>query len=251
MYGSVLAEMYDKWNDMLDYGAWAEFVFRLFDKHSQIPVKNVLEIACGTGSMTAELVRKGYDVIASDISSEMLSGAEKKLREAGLKAFFVEADMRCFTLAKKVDACVCTLDSINYLTKPCDFVSCLESAKNALNDGGLFLFDTNSKYKFENVYADNAYSYEEDGIFCTWQNFYDPEKRLCDICITLFKETPEGLYERSDEEHRERMYTVRSVKRMLERAGLEFCGVYGDYNFREADEESDERLYWVARKPKK
>jgi len=111
---------------------------------------------------------------------------------------------------------------------------------------GLFIFDVNGKYKVEEIYADNSYVIEEDGSFCVWQNYYNEKSKVCDFLITLFKEKEDGSYERYEEAQRERMYTVRTVKRMLQECSLEFVGAYSDFDFNEGTD-NDERIYFVAR----
>ena len=248
IYGNTMASVYDAINDGIDVKAWADFICVCFERFSGIKVSKICEIACGTGSMAIEMSKRGYGVTASDLSLEMLTEAEFKARSENAGIRFVSADMRSFSLYSKADAVLCLLDSMNYLLKPSDFSETLGSVYRNLSDGGLFIFDINSKYKFENTYGDNAYVIESDGVLCAWQNFYNPKTRICDFYLSIFTEDEDGRYERTDEHQRERMYTLRSVKKMLSEAGFELCGVFAGYDFSEADEEKDERLYIAAKK---
>ncbi len=248
IYGNTMASVYDALNDGIDTSAWADFIIAAISRHSDIEVKRVCELACGTGSMATELAKRGYDVTASDLSLEMLTEAEHKTREAGARVRYVSADMRSFSLYSPTDLCLCLLDSMNYLTKPSDFVETLSSVRRNLSDGGLFIFDINSKKKFEEVYGDNAYVIENEGVLCAWQNFYNPKTKICDFYLSIFTENADGSYERTDEHQRERLYTVRSVRKMLSSCGFEVCGIYADYDFTNGIEEIDDRLYVVAKK---
>lgn len=250
IYGNTLASVYDALNDGTDVAAWADFICEIAKRYSDIPIKKICELACGTGTMATELALRGFEVTASDISNEMLTEAEFKSRQAGANVRFFLADMRNFSLYSKADAMICLLDSMNYLAKPADFSDTLESVYDNLESGGIFIFDINSKYKFENIYADNAYVLENDGVLCAWQNFYNSKTKICDFYLSVFTECADGRYERTDEHQRERMYTLRSVKKMILNSGFELCGVFSDYNFSQADENVDERLHIVLKKNK-
>lgn len=251
IYGKTLASVYDSLNDGIDTNAWADFICKCFEKFFDGEVKRICEIACGTGTMATELAKRGFDVTASDISPEMLTEAEYKSRNSGVSVRYVSSDMRSFSLYTKADAVLCLLDSMNYLLKPSDFVSTLESVYRNLSEGGLFIFDINSKRKFLEVYSDNAYVIESEGVLCAWQNFYNPKSKICDFYLSVFTESRDGSYERCDEHQRERMYSVRSVKKMLSDCGFTLCGIFGGFGFENASEDIDDRLYIVAKKAEK
>ncbi len=246
-YGRCLSETYDKLNADVDAGLWAQFCENCFEKFAQTQVKHICEIACGTGSVSIVLEKKGYKMTSSDLSESMLSIADNKAFEAGCKNIvFAKQDMCSFTASNKAGAVICLLDSINCLMTPKDVKSCFESAYDILVDGGVFVFDVNSKYKFENIYADNAYVLEDEGVLCAWQNFYDADKKICDFYLSFFLENEEGLYERHDEHNRERMYTVKNILSYLESQGFSKTYAFGGMDFSEADENKDERLFFVA-----
>lgn len=247
-YGAALAACYDRFNDGVDYGELCAFVKKLFSEHCEKEPKNVCEIACGTGSLSIELAKSGYKVTASDISEEMLTVADKKARDGGADVRFVRADMRSFLLYTKADAVVCFFDSINYLTKPDDVKECFASTYNALADEGLFVFDINSKHKFENVYGDNAYVIESGDDLLAWQNYYNEKSRMCDFYLSMFFPCEDGRYERCDEYQREKMYTRRQIEKYASESGFEILGVYSDFDMSEADENSCERIYFVCKK---
>ena len=247
IYG-LLAPIYDKLNADIDYEAWGDFIEGIFHEHSAARPELVLDLGCGTGSMTLELAKRGYDMTGVDISAEMLDVARERAEKSGFgdKILWLLQDMREFELYGTVDAAVCCLDSLNHLTEPKDLTACLKLVRNYLIPDGLFIFDVNGKYKFENVYGSSSYVYEQEGSFCVWQNYYNPKTKLSDFYITLFSENKDGSYSRYDEEQRERMYTLRSLKSALLRVGFEFIGAYSDFDFSEGGDES-ERIYIVAR----
>lgn len=250
---TAIARVYDRLNKELDYAAWADFFDACFDRFLPKRPTLLLDLACGTGSMTVELARRGYDMIGVDGSCDMLSEAFG--RAAGLPVLWLEQDMRSFELYGTVGAVSCCLDSLNYLPSLADLKQCFACVHNYLDPDGLFLFDMNTPYKFEQIYASNAYVLEEeidygDGesglVYCGWQNFYDPETRTCEFELSLFEEMPDGSYRRSDEQQREFCYTLEEIRQALTDTGFEFLGVWSDYQFSPIEKDTP-RWYFAAR----
>lgn len=246
MIYDLLSRVYDSINSDIDYKAWADFFEKILDREAKARPELVLDLGCGTGKMTLELSSRGYDMTGIDYSPDMLDVARDAAEEQGADVLWLCQDMREFELYGTVDLTVSCLDCINHLTRPSDVEKTFKLVHNYLIPDGLFIFDINGKYKFENIYADRSYVMEEDGGVCIWQNNYDEKKKICDFYITLFEECEDGRYERYDEEQRERMYTLAEMKRMLEKSNLEFIGAYSDFEFTEATD-MDERIYIVAR----
>lgn len=246
MIYDLLAPFYDAINAEIDYQSWADFIEKIFQKEMPKRPELVLDLACGTGKMTLELARRGYDMTGIDLSPEMLDEARALAENAGHDVLWLCQDMREFELYGTVDAAVCCLDSINHLTDDGDLDRCLSLMHNYLIPDGIFIFDINGKFKFENIYADNTYTMEEGGAVCIWENAYDPDTRLCDFYITLFEEDKNGKYDRYDDVQTERMYEISEIKAALARAEMEFIGAYSDFDFTPADDES-ERIYIVAK----
>ena len=245
----LIAPIYDKINGELDYDAWADFIEENIRRYNpDMKTELVLDLGCGTGRMTLELGRRGYDMTGVDLSPEMLDLAREAAEEAGLsdKMLWLLQDITDFELYGTVELAVSCLDTLNHLTDAADLRRCLSLVHNYLVPDGLFVFDINGKGKFENIYADNSYVMEEDGSVCVWQNSYNPKTRLCDFFITLFEEDEDGRYNRYDELQTERMYTIRTMKKMLTECGFEFIGAYSDFDFGEATDAS-ERIYITAR----
>ena len=253
MMYDLIAPIYDKINGELDYVAWADFIEENIRRYNpDMKTELVLDLGCGTGRMTLELGRRGYDMTGVDLSPEMLDLARDAAEEAGLsdKMLWLLQDITDFELYGTVELAVSCLDTLNHLTDAADLRRCLSLVHNYLVPDGLFVFDINGKGKFENIYADNSYVMEEDGSVCVWQNSYNPKTRLCDFFITLFEEDEDGRYSRYDELQTERMYTIRTMKKMLTECGFEFIGAYSDFDFGEATDAS-ERIYITARCKKK
>ena len=247
MIYDLLAPFYDRINSDIDYTAWADFIEKVVEKHGEIAPELWLDLGCGTGRMTLELAKRGRDMTGVDYSPEMLDIAREEAERRGIDSvLWLCQDMRAFELYGTVDVAISCLDSINHLSTAKDLDKCLDLVHNYLAPNGLFIFDINGKYKFENIYSDNSYVMEEDGAVCIWQNYYNKKNQTCDFYITLFEEQDDGRYERYDETQRERMYTLKSIKSHLAKNGLEFIGAYKDFEFTSASDDS-ERIYIVAK----
>lgn len=241
-----LAASYDELTEDVDYQRRADFLERLFQR-ARLPVHTVLDLACGTGTMTWLLTARGYELIAVDGSEDMLAAAAAKTGP-GIPPVFLHQSMPQLDLYGTVDAAICCLDSFNYLTDTKDFARTLAHLHNYIEPGGLLIFDMNAPAKFERVYGENAYVLEEDGILCAWQNFYNEKSKLCDFCLSIFRECHDGRWERLDEAQRERCYSLRTVKKLLVEGGFELCELVGGYGGEKVDKDTERWYFTVRRK---
>lgn len=239
---SAIADFYDTVNGGA-YLPYADFLERAF-KQADIKVNEVLDLGCGTGGICAELANRGFDMVALDISPEMLNVAREK--NFGKNTLLLCQDMREFELYGTVDACVCCLDSINYLTKLSDVKKCFSLVHNYLIPDGVFIFDVNTPYRFENVYSNNDYILENDGSLLAWHNEYNKKSKICKFYLSIFDENEDGLYERSDEIQKEKCYSLKQIKAALSECGFEILRVYGDLDKNDAAD-TNEKWYFVAR----
>lgn len=248
-YGRYLSQTYDLLNSEIDYREWADFYEMCFEKYAKTKVKNVCEMACGSGNMALELKKRGYSVTAFDLSDDMLTYADKKAQDNGVTDIrFTKQDMRSFKVYTRAQGIICMLDSINCLSDSAAVRDAFESANEALDDGGVFVFDVNSKHKFENVYSDNAYILEDEGVLLAWQNFYNAKSKKCDLYLTFFLEDEDGRYTRVDEHIKQKMHTVRTLDKLLAQAGFTVEARVNGFDFGAADENTDDRIYYICTK---
>lgn len=246
----ALSRVYDRLNADVDYEAFANFYEAVFRREGIAP-QLVLDLGCGTGTLTLLLARRGYDMIGVDGSAEMLSRAyQRKYEEGAAGVLFLQQDMRNFELYGTVGAVVSSLDCINYLTEEGDLARCLSLVHNYLDPDGVFIFDVNTPYKFRHVFGDQAYILEdedEDGAcFCGWQNEYDEESGLCRFYLSVFAEDGDGRYRRFDEEQTERCYTAEELTAALSAAGFGDIRFYGSTAM-DLPDETTERWFITAR----
>ena len=181
IYG-ILSPFYDAVNGDISYSDWADFIERIAERECKERPELVLDLGCGTGSMTIELARRGYDMTGVDLSEEMLGVALEDAQKEGLDILFLCQDMREFELYGTVGAVFCCFDSLNYITSPSGLKKVFSLVHNYLDPDGIFIFDMNTEYKFENVYSDNCFVLEEDGVVCVWQNCYNNKEDSTDKC---------------------------------------------------------------------
>ncbi len=241
---SVLAEYYDILNSHIDYSLWASFLSSEIRAGGISDGSLVLDLACGTGNITLPLYGLGYDMIGVDLSYGMLNVAREK--KNGDKVLWLNQDMRSFELYGTVGAVVSCLDSINYITTKSGLDKCFSLVHNYLDPNGIFIFDVNTPYKFENIYGDNHYVLEEDSVLCAWQNFYDKKSGLCDFALSIFAQNEDGSYSRFDETQTERCWSLKALRASLLKNGFEIIKTVADLEGSEITDTS-ERAFFVCR----
>ncbi|WP_295089986.1 class I SAM-dependent methyltransferase [uncultured Ruminococcus sp.] len=244
-YG-VFARYYDLLTENVDYEARAAYLDGLIRRLHPVEDCLVLDLACGTGSLSEALARRGYDVIGVDGSGEMLNEAIGKKCESGLPIQYVCQDMRRLELYGRVDVTVCMLDSLNHLPGLPDVQRVFERVSRYTEPGGLFLFDVNTLHKHRVTLGDQVFLFDLDEIYCVWENRFDGEDT---VTITLdFFETEDGIhYTRTTEQFRERAYPRQVLEDALIRADFAVEAVYGADSLEPPSEDTD-RLIFIARK---
>ncbi len=240
---TAFADYYDFLTENIDYEEIAEYYNRLNEKFGGI--KGILlDLACGTGSLSVILSRMGYDVIGVDISEEMLNIALSKEHEG---TQYLCQSMTELDMFGTIDGTVCSLDSINHLESIDDVRQTFEKVSLFSNKGALFMFDVNTVFKHERVLADNTFVYDTEKVYCVWQNEYTGAGRT-EIYLDFFAENPEnGLYERYSDDFTETAYPRELIEELLKGAGFEVCACYEYLTEKEPAEES-EKLAFIARK---
>ncbi len=244
---AYFAEFYDTLTQNVGYEERAEYLLSLFRHHNHTPGLT-LDLACGTGSLTLALHRRGVDIFGADASSEMLSLAQQKFMEDERQTLFLCQKMQHLTLYGSIHTCICTLDSINHLPSAEDVVHTFQRIADYLDEDGLLVFDCNTIYKHQHILGDNCYIYDMPGVFCAWQNNYFEKDN--EVVITLDFFEPDGKrYRRFTEQFSERAYTDEAMKAMLRQAGLITEAVYEEMSFTPPRPETQREIF-VVRKMK-
>lgn len=272
------AEVYDELMDDVPYGEWAEFLIATLreygagdepaaeegrvckrqdameDAEKAEQAKNlaverntVLDLGCGTGTLTELLYLAGFDMIGIDNSEEMLEIAQEKRERSGSDILYLRQDMREFELYGTVGAICSVCDSLNYILKDEEMVDVFSLVNNYLYPGGIFVFDFNTVYKYEQVIGDDTIAENRDDCSFIWENYYDRKTRINEYDLTIFvREKNRESFQRFTETHYQRGYTLAEMQGFLEKAGLVFLKALDADTRGEAGEKS-ERIYVIAR----
>ena len=242
----ALAASYDRLTNDVDYEATVEFYMQILDRERVKP-RSVVDLACGTGSVTAILARMGYPVLGIDMSEEMLTEAAMKTMDLNPMPRFVCQKLQELKLPRAVDMAVCALDSLDYITDPEDCKEAIRRIYKALNPGGIFIFDVNTPEKLcamdGQVFLD-----EDEDVYCVWRGEFEEETNICTYWMDLFQRQGK-VWNRSYEEHREYAYSEEQLRGYLKEAGFTHIEVYADRKF-ESPAEGEQRIYFKARKGK-
>ena len=244
------AQVYDTFMDNTPYEKWAEFLLKTF-REEGIDDGIVLDLGCGTGTMSELMADQGYDMIGVDCSGEMLGIAMEKKAESGNSILYLLQDMREFELYGTVRAAFCVCDSLNYLLEEEEILETFRLVNNYLDPSGLFVFDFNTVYKYETVIGDATIAENREDCSFIWENFYDSEDGINEYDVTIFVREPsedgdDERFRRFTETHYQRGYTLPVMKRLVEESGLIFVKALDADTLAEVTETS-ERIYCIAR----
>lgn len=240
---TFLAESYDLLTTDVGYPQWADYIQWHFSRQKD-EIHTVAELACGTGSLTRILAERGYEMTSIDLSPDMLSVAAQKCED--LPVQFLCQDMSKLVLLEPVDAIICCLDSVNYVTKPAALQRAFRRVYRYLKPGGLFLFDAKTPLALENA-DDQMYLDETEEVYCVWRGEYDSKRRICGYGIDLFTLREDGAWERQCEYHEEYAYTPAELEQYLFEAGFRNVKQYGNLKKRSPGN-GEERIFFAARK---
>ena len=237
---------YDQLTENVEYPQRAAYFHRLIQKYRQSEGVVLLDLACGTGSLSEEFAKLGYDVLGVDYSYGMLNQAMQKKLEHNLPIQYICQDMRELDLYGTVDITVCALDSLNHLDSFSDVQTVFQQVFNVTESGGVFLFDMNTPYKYREILGNTTIAENrEEGSFI-WENEFDEETGINVYDLTLFLPREDGLYERDEEIHYQKAYEPEKIRELLEKAGLIPLAVYDAYT-KDAPKPDSGRLTFVAR----
>ena len=241
-----LAVSYDRLTNDVDYEATVSFYEEILEREGVRP-RTAVDLACGTGSVTSILARKGLAVTGVDMSEEMLTVACQKTQDMEKPPQFVCQLLQELYLPRGVDLAVCALDSLDYILDPTDCREAIRRVYKALNPGGIFIFDVNTPEKLRAMDG-QVFLDEDDDVYCGWRGEFDEDTNICSYGMDLFQRLG-SVWHRSFEEHREYAYSREQLTGYLKEAGFTHIRVYGDRRF-EDPKPGEQRIYFKARKGK-
>ena len=239
------AALYDEFMDEIEYPAWVQYIQDSWERLGEKP-ESVIDLGCGTGNITIPLAKTGCSVIGVDISEEMLAEAQRKAYSEGISIPFFCQDMVELELPYQVECVLSLCDSLNYLTEEGELSAAFSSIRRHLKPKGLFLFDMNTEYKFKKILGSKTYAAMTEDAAYFWENSFDEEEKINEYYVSFFKrQKNKETYERVEEYHYEKAYSIEDVKKLLEENGFVLLNVYDGYCFERAKEDS-QRYFFVA-----
>lgn len=244
----AFSRYYDALTANIDYSARARYFDRILRRYAVQKPELVLDLACGTGSLSFELQKLGYEVVGVDASTEMLSAASSKSYGLDLQArpVFLNQEMDKLDLYGTVDAAICALDSVNHIESEELLLAAFKKVSLFMNPGGVFIFDANTLHKHRDVLANNAFIYDLPEVFCVWQNAYDESGSRVDITLDFFEKAGGKSYTRTSESFSEYFYSEEAFLRLLDKSGFEHLATLEDESLDSPGEA--QRLVYAAKK---
>ena len=239
------AQVYDMYMDNIPYDEWCKYLLELLHKYNA--KKGImLELGCGTGSVTRRMVDAGYSMIGIDNSEEMLSIARQKSMDEGLDILYLLQDMTEFELYGTVDVVISICDSMNYITSREELLQVFKLVNNYLEKDGLFIFDMNTEYKYSEILGDNVIAENRDEGSFIWENTYYEDDKINEYNLTLYIQDENNKYDRYEETHYQKAYSIEEMKKIIKESGMELVEVYDAFTMNEPKDDS-ERVYFVVR----
>lgn len=230
-YGDF-AYVYDELMDATPYEFWCDRIEELIKKYGvSKPDRNatdvldsernlVLDLGCGTGTLTEMLYERGYDCIGVDNSESMLNVAMEKKAKNGYEILYLLQDMRELELYSTIGTVISVCDSVNYLLEEEDLLQTFLLVNNYLFPGGIFIFDFNTEYKYREIIGDTTIAENREDCSFIWDNIYDEETCINEYDLTVFVKEKGKLFRRFTETHYQRGYTPAQIKKLLTKAGM-------------------------------
>ncbi len=260
-YGDF-AGVYDELMDNVPYEQWADRLDSLIHKYGvSLPERGeedalaaernlVVDLGCGTGTLTELMYARGYDMIGVDSSEEMLGIAMEKKAGSGSEILYLLQDMRELELYSTVGTVFSVCDSLNYILEEEELLEVFSLVNNYLFPGGVFIFDFNTVYKYAEVIGDATIAENRDDCSFIWENFYDEETQVNEYDLTVFVREEGEHFRRFAETHFQRGYTVEQMQRLIEKAGMTVVEVL-DADTGAGVTRGSERVYMVTRETQK
>jgi ubiquinone/menaquinone biosynthesis C-methylase UbiE len=239
------AYLYDELMEDAPYSEWLSFIKSTLSDHYPA-AKRLLDIGCGTGSMSILLAKEGFDVTGVDLSSDMLMVAKEKAEKENITLSLFQQDMKELEGLGENDCVTILCDSLNYILTEEDVKRTFTSAWKHLKTEGLLLFDVHSLHKMNHIFIGHTFGSNEEKLSYIWQCYQGDLEDSVEHDLSFFIQN-DNVYDRYDEIHIQRTFSVEKYSKWLEEEGFEIISITADF---QADRPSDhsERILFAAKK---
>ena len=245
-YGEF-AYLYDYLMGDAPYERWNQFVKKKVARYGRKETRRLLDIGCGTGELSVNLARNGFQVTGVDLSEDMLAVAQAKAEEKGVNVEFFQQNMTELEGFEPFDCAVIFCDSLNYLQSEDEVKQTFRRIYEHLNEGGLLLFDVHSVYKMEYIFLNKTFASNEEEISYIWNCFPGKYPYSVEHELTFFVRDASGMYQRFDELHVQRTYKTSQYADWLASSGFEIMEITADFTDH-LPTDTSERIFFVAKK---
>jgi len=239
------ASLYDIFMEDTPYDEWLAFIIAKFEKY-KVPKELVLDLGCGTGTMTEKMAARGYDMIGIDLSTDMLQAANIKKNLAGSSSLYLQQDMRELELFGTVKAVISLCDSVNYIVESSDLMKVFALVNNYLDPEGIFIFDFNTDYKYREIIGDATIAENREQGSFIWENYYYEKECINEYDLTIFEKNLDGRYDKYVETHFQKGYTPKEMELIISKSGLKLLEMI-DADTQGEVTETTERVFVIAR----
>lgn len=238
----TFAFVYDEVMDDSLYQQWLDFSLR----HLPKATNQVLELACGTGALAVEFAKKGFDVTGLDLSEEMLTLASDRAIQEDVSINWVAGDMLDLTDIGKYQAVTCFSDSLCYMQDATQVQQVFKGVYQLLEESGTFIFDVHSIYQIDEVFPDYSFHDQTEDFAFLWDSYSGDSSHSIEHFLTFFVKKEGEMFERFDELHKERTYSLEMYQKMLTEVGfkVEFFADFMD----DEPMETSKRWFFVCQK---
>ncbi|GGE43387.1 methyltransferase [Pullulanibacillus camelliae] len=234
-----LAFLYDHLMSEAPYDKWATFL----KEHTVTQAgKHLLDMGCGTGTLSVAFKKMGFNVAGVDLSEDMLTVAQNKAIEQGVNLPLYQQNIKQLDLPERFDVITAFCDTVNYLEGLEAVKDCFQSVSHHLKKEGLFLFDVHSVRKIDDIFANNTFSSIEEEVAYIWECFQGEAAHSVYHELSFFVKEANGLYQRYDESHYQRTYPLDVYIQELEKAGFKVHSIIGDFD---PDSPLDQAERWL------
>ena len=242
------ASIYDELMQDAPYEQWNDYLLTIISRHGNGGNK-LLDLGCGTGELSLRMAWNQFEVTGVDLSEEMLSVAQSKALENKKEILFLQQDMRSISgFQNPFDVIMICCDSLNYLSSEEDVKDTMQAAYQQLKENGLLIFDVHSLYKIHEIFAGSTFTDQNEEISFIWNSYLGDEPNSVEHDMTFFVKQGTS-YQRYDEIHQQRTFSIEQYKTWLESTSFEVLEINSDFDPTSSPHSLTERVFFVAKKP--